>query len=377
VSVERTARSFAVRVHSATAPVEATWRALEAEGHLTAFQRFTWAECIYREIAPARGADPLIVEVLDGSSGAPLAILPLVLRRDEGLRSIEFADFTVSDFNAPVMRRGEALGPREAADFWSAVRGALPLSDLLRLTKMPASISGVPNPLARLPGSDLSGGPAFGVAIGPPAETAVERIARRSAAADIRKLRRRLERRGTVRFAVAEAEQEIAALFETAVLQRRERFEALGRDNLLSRPEFRSFYAEAARRGGPEGLVAIGGLLVDDVPIATAYGLLHDGAFHLVLPTFAGGEWRNLSPGILCIMRSIEWAVDRGLSYYDFTVGDMPYKHDFGVGARPLYERYEARSPRGLGAFAVAKAKARIRRYPALAARLRRIAGRR
>src|SRR5690606_18703315 len=46
----------------------------------------------------------------------------------------------------------------------------------------------------------------------------------------------------------------------------------------------------------------------------------------------------------------IKDAIDRGLHYYDLTVGDEPYKADFGARPRPLFEVVHARTPLGFAA---------------------------
>ena len=73
------------------------------------FQTSRWLDAWYSTIGRVVG-QPLLVTILDRTSGELAAMLPLVLRTDGGFRTIEFADATVSDYNAPV------LGPAAPTD---------------------------------------------------------------------------------------------------------------------------------------------------------------------------------------------------------------------------------------------------------------------
>ncbi len=44
------------------------------------------------------------------------------------------------------------------------------------------------------------------------------------------------------------------------------------------------------------------------------------------------------SPGILMLEASVRAAIENGDQIYDFTIGDHPYKQQFGAQAIPLYE---------------------------------------
>src|SRR5579859_3486382 len=75
---------------------------LLGRSHATAFQTALWLETLYRDVAPAFGAEPVIVTVRDSGSGELLLVLPLVRRRRHQVTFIEFADFGVCDYLRPV-----------------------------------------------------------------------------------------------------------------------------------------------------------------------------------------------------------------------------------------------------------------------------------
>jgi CelD/BcsL family acetyltransferase involved in cellulose biosynthesis len=267
------------------------------------------------------------------------------------------------------------LSPSEAARAWDAVRSVLPKADLVRITRIPRAIFGTPNPLGLLPAARVIPMKASGIVLDGEPETLIKRTCSDSTAKDIAKRRKRLATYGQARFVEARTPEEAERIFDVLLRQRRERFRELGRFDLLDRPEVVAFYRDAALRSVPDGLVRIFGIEVNGEWIATAYGLEHGGAFHGILLAMAGETWKPVAPGILIVAEIMEWSRRNGLTYLDFTIGDLPYKNGFRPVSRELMELAEARSLRGhlvlAGERGRTGAKAALQRHPALFERLR------
>src|ERR1041384_4084659 len=73
---------------------------LFAWSRATAFQHPRWLDALYRKLAPAVNADPVIVTVR--REGHLAMLLPLVRRRYGTLAAIQFADLGGSDYAFPV-----------------------------------------------------------------------------------------------------------------------------------------------------------------------------------------------------------------------------------------------------------------------------------
>jgi len=58
-------------------------------------------------------------------------------------------------------------------------------------------------------------------------------------------------------------------------------------------------------------------------------------------------RYKRFSPGMLAIEDSLRAAIEAGDQVYDFTIGDHPYKLQFGAEAVPLYEWHRAGSVLG------------------------------
>ena len=70
--------------------------------------------------------------------------------------------------------------------------------------------------------------------------------------------------------------------------------------------------------------------------MATLFALRHDDRYLLVMHSFES-ELEFLSPGIVAIDEMITHLIDSGITYCDFTIGNEPYKRQFGVEEGVLY----------------------------------------
>ena len=121
----------------------------------TLFQRPGWLSAWYATVAADQSAEPFLVQVFDRDSGTHVMTLPLVRTRRDRLRTIEFADLGVTDYNAPDSRTRCPQLAEGAAALWRQILDALPDSDLIQFRKMPVIARGTAQS-ARAPARRLS-----------------------------------------------------------------------------------------------------------------------------------------------------------------------------------------------------------------------------
>jgi len=340
-------RRFSVTAHRGLAPVGALWRAMEQHGALTAYQRLSWVELVAAHLVAKEGAEVLVAEVRDAATGTPLMLLPFQLRRLRTHAVIEWLSCGVCDYAAPVMASGLVLSPIEAQAAWTAVLAALPRADLLEIDGICAQIDGAPNPLALLPSAAPSALSASGLVMDGEPEILIARVCKPSLARDLAANERRLAKRGEIRFVTAQTPQEADELFSALLEQRLARFRKLGRHDLLAEPRAAEFYRAAVRGGVEGGPMRIFGLRCGDAWVALAAGLVHRGTYCGCLLSIGDDEWRNVSPGLMVIARTMVRTREMGLAYHDFTVGAFAYKEAFGTVAHQLYRIEMALTARG------------------------------
>jgi len=311
----------------------------------TAFQTALWLETLYREVAPAFEAEPVIVTVREANSGELLLVLPLLRRRHRQVTFIEFADFGVCDYLRPVYDPADQS--RLIADGTLPGRISSLLScDIVLLTKVHEYDALLDSlfPEAQVRQMRLSAHPV--------------RLSKdwhkwRSSALppgfrrDLEMKRRRVAKRGDPVFALVEDRREIVRVFEALRQFRAQRFGERKVSDILENDALFSFYRTVAIRGANSGLARTYCLYLSGEPCGVAFGLLHRKAFHLLLLGFDVARYRRLSLGLLTVEDTLRASVEAGHSVYDFTIGDYPWKLQFGAASLPLHEWIQARSIRG------------------------------
>lgn len=314
----------------------------------TAFQTPVWLAAWYATIGSAIG-EPMLVTILESRSGKVAAILPLVRRTDRCINVVEFADGGVSDNNGPI------LGPAAPADtaganaLWRALRNALPGVDLLRFTKMPATIDGHANPLALVELGHAAAVNRNVVTIDETWERYLKSLERRFRKELGRSWRVFLGHEGAAFEHITDAGRAAQVLAE---LERQQSAHLKDhRDYILDRPEIAAFYRKLLADGLADGSVVLTALTRSNEVVSALLGIVRGDTFVMVrISTSGAQEWSNCSPGRLVIVRTMQMLHAQGFRHFDFSIGNYAYKRRLGVEPQPLRDLVVALSPYGLPA---------------------------
>jgi CelD/BcsL family acetyltransferase involved in cellulose biosynthesis len=347
---ERTAEAAAIVVAPEPAFdfAGADYRALHANSDATVFQSPTWLDALHRDVAPAFGATQATVTVRDQDRRL-MMVLPLVRRRQHGVAIVEFADFGLCDYNAAICDLDDAVLLDSDATLPQRVTAALPRHDLMTLTKMtredPLLRQLFPNAsraqmrFSAYPAQLTSDWKVWG-------ETTLSQGFRR----DLGMKRRRLERLGSVEFARLSEPKQIASAFATLRGLRSARLKALGAHDVMADETVFAFYRRMAIEGAQQGFARTECLSVSGETIAVQFGLIQQGRHAMLMLGADIERFGRTSPGILMLETSVRAAIENGDRVYDFTIGDHPYKQQFGAQAIPLYEWHRGQSLYGRAA---------------------------
>ncbi len=367
---------WSVSVHADWRPLEAEWRALEADGALTAFQRYDWSAAWYAVTGRHGRAEPLIVVIRPALGEPPAMILPLARYMAHGVRTIGFADMRVSDYAAPVMRRGLDLPPAEARLLWRRVKAALPAADLLHFSKLVPDAGGQANPLLDLGHTVPHIFMSHEVKLVASWRERLEELLGRKFATELERKRRKIERIGEIRLEVAHGGSEADEFFAALQRQHHSRFKSLNRNDVLDDPVWCELYGSLIGGVDARPYATMLALYAGDQLLATTYGVIHDARYLMLIMSFESKRCDNASPGLQVLNEAMAWAADAGLEGFDLTVGDEPYKRSFRAQSRPVYEWMEPLSARGIAPWLTWKTKVWLRRHPGLRSGLKRLMGR-
>ena len=366
--------TVSVEIASTWSSVANRWQALERHAFASPFQTAHWIGNWYESFAPT-GVEPVIVSVVEQSSGRDLMMIPLMRHSQSGIRRIEFADLWITDYNAPLARSDYDF-QGFAEEIWPAILRALPPADVLTLQKMPLSLGSNVNPmttLSNIESSDLSG---HIVSLGDDWDEYLSTLSKSA--------RRELRRRAT-KFAnenggrlrrITNSDEALEAL-EVLQEQQTSRLAARGAKHVFNEPVYQEFYRRQLLRGLVTGHAVMFVLATDAEIVATFFALKNNDHTTLIrMSQSQDPTWRPLGLGKMIIHQALEALHGEGCRIFDLSVGAHRYKDEFGVSPVPMAELTTPLSLRGTPFIARRKAIAYISRNPKLKALARTIADR-
>ena len=325
---------------------------LFADSSASAFAHPIWLQAFFGRLAPARGASPVIIAVRDGD-GRLQAVLPLIRRSKSGVTLLESHDLGVSDYAAPVVRSGFLPD----AGLRGRIAASLPAHDILRIRPVREEVVQIWTALLDVAPRRLD----FSAHA---AELPASLEDWRAAALDVsfaryldKKKKRFFKSAGAaLRLLVDDAE--IRRAIASIQTGRAGRFEG----DLIQDDRVRDFYAEVAVEGARNGFARTYALSFDGGDIGHVFGVTHNGRFHYLLIACDYENHGRHSPGLILYDGMIaDWIAADG-KVFDFTIGDEPFKSDFGTRPTAMFELRRLPTWRGRLAQAAFEAREQLKR---------------
>jgi CelD/BcsL family acetyltransferase involved in cellulose biosynthesis len=328
------------------AELETLWKGLEPCAEHHAFQAYEWSKFWQETIGgPVFGIKPWIGVVLDASD-QPKIIFPLGLRRQHGIRILEFLGGAQGDYLGPLIHADWMPNAENIGAAWDLTSKKSPKHDVRHFAKLPAQWGGGKNPLVEMWRAGFQDN-AYSASL-PATFSDFEAGLRTKLKADTKRQRKRLAELGVLKFEVVENDAGWTSGVEAMIEQKRERCRNMGVPDIFSENSVQQFYREIPRSFGPDGRAHLSVLKLNNEILATHWGAIYRDRFYFLMPTFAGGKWGTYSVGRLLLERLVEWCIQNKLKLFDFTIGGEDYKKDWCNGEMPLFESLCAVTPIGL-----------------------------
>jgi CelD/BcsL family acetyltransferase involved in cellulose biosynthesis len=353
-------------ITSNLAAIEHEWRRFEQHADCTPFQTFDWLSTWQRCIGSLAGVKPVIVTGHQ-CNGELLFILPLAIERAGFNRRCVFLGHTLCDYNAPLLAAEFPcmIGPPDFANWWHVIEVFLQKTqgynyEVRLFDKMPERIGQQANPMLALsttPNSDH----AYGVYLGQDWEKLY--AAKRSSATRSRDRtkHRRLADNGELRITTPDNPQERQSALKILFKQKGQFFAQHGVSNLFEQPGHSDFYLSIATKAGC--LIHISRLEVGSKCVAANLGLQFRNRYYYVLASYDDGPLSRFGPGVIHLQELMRYAISRGFSYFDFTIGDHAYKREWADEEVQLHDHIAAVGWLGLTAAAQTTLMPRVKRF--------------
>jgi len=320
-----------------------TWRTLERSAPGYIFQTYDWLLAWHQTIGTALAVEPFIAVATDGQNQVG-ALFPFGIRRRIGCRILEFLGAVVTDYNAPLLGPRLLGSPQAIADVWDRIV-TLARPDVVRLRQMPERLPGnLPNPMTMV-GRTRHVTDAHYTTL--PATFGAFTLGRKAKYFhETRRKRRQLGDLGEVHFMVLDKPDDIARTLNLSLAQRSRKYGSCYVDPAIM-PAFGEFYRKVALTPSRSGRSVVGSLCVDDITVATGYGMLREGRFYGLMLGHEAGKWANLSPGRCFLWELVRWCIDEGVEIFDLTIGDEDYKRYWCDRQMKMFESQYPLTARG------------------------------
>jgi CelD/BcsL family acetyltransferase involved in cellulose biosynthesis len=326
---------------------------LFARSNATPFQHPLWLDRFYAVLAPSRSAEPVVVTAREQRTGELKLVLPLIRRQKSTVTLLETTDLGVSDYAAPVIE----LGWRVPADLPEKLHTVLPSHDLMRIRPIRSETLGLWR-------ACLGGDPveldfsAHAVGLSADYREWRGQTLERGFAKYLDRRKKRFLKENGAGLRLLTGRQEIAHGIETLRRRRAGRFEG---DPIQEEP-VAEFYEAVAIEGAPAGLTRIYALTLAGEEIGHIFGISGKGRFHYLLIGCDYERHGRHSPGLIAYDLIIEDWIAAGGTEFDFTIGDEPFKRDFGTQPTAMFMLGAAPTWRGRLARAAYNAREQLRR---------------
>lgn len=150
---------------------------------------------------------------------------------------------------------------------------------------------------------------------------------------EVKRKLRRLEQSGRVAYHFSGTSEPAADLTDTFL-----RLFSLSWEEKASfmTPRMTSFFRLATRLMAGTGLLRLGTLELDDVPVAIIMGFDYQDSLYLYNSGY-DPKYDSLSVGLLSKVLGIKTSIEQGKRKWDFMKGDETYKHHLGGKEIPIY----------------------------------------
>ena len=358
---------LSIHIFTELAAVEAEWRRFERTCDCTAFQTFDWLAAWKRHVGERRGARPVII-VGRFAAGDIALIAPLCLMRRYSAQQLGWLGQDLCDYNAPLLAAdfSQRATREDFLTAWHELQVHMQCEPLLRhdcieLEKMPEWIGTQPNPFMHL---DVAPNRSSAHLAHLGADWEEFYRARRSSATrrrDRSKLRH-MSQFGDVRFVTATDSADACRTLEILMEQKGRALARKGVADIFAAPGQREFFLDLASNPKTRHLVHVSRIEIGNICAAANFGVVLGDRYYHVFASYVDGEVAHYGPGALHLRELMAYAIKRGLTCFDFTIGDEQYKLDWCDTALKLYDYTATTTWRGLPARALSSVQRRSKR---------------
>ncbi len=327
---------------------QSDWVELQSNALGTYYQTFAWCQAWQKKIGVLSNIQPVII-IGKSNEGKALFLLPLQIRRRFGFSVLEWLTQPETNYGQGLFSYSTDVTEWQ---IWfnknmTAVLARVPSYDLATLINMPDQVLGRVNPLSTL-NTFVSADQSFLTRL----QTNFEKLqeAKRTSRS-ISKIRRRDERLaelGNLEVQISTRGQIALTSLREALQHKEFQLAELGVHQFATH-DLNVFFGELVEKADePNAALHIFRLQQSGKTISALVGASYADTFWLMILSMSRDGPLQFSPGDYILRRSMAWACENNLQYYDFGMGQSQYKEIWADEEIQLYNYFAAKTLKGL-----------------------------
>lgn len=327
---------------------QSDWIRLQKNALGTFYQTFEWCQAWQKKIGVRSNIQPVII-IGKSAEGEALFILPLQIRKRFGFAVLEWLTQPENNYG-----QGLFCNSFDEKDWqiWFdknmvAVLARVPNYDLATLINMPDRVLGRVNPLATL-NTFVSADQSFLTRLQPNFEKLQEAKRTSRSISKIRRRDERLAELGHLEVQISTRGQIALTSLKEALQHKEFQLAELGVHQFATQ-DLNTFFGDLVEKADePNAALHIFRLQQSGKTISALVGASYAGTFWLMILSMSRDGPLQFSPGDYILRRSMAWACENNLQYYDFGMGQSQYKEIWADEEVQLYNYFAAKTLKGL-----------------------------
>ena len=343
------------------------YHALFQDADVTAFQHPLWHDAMQGYLKKFPDVEERTLLMRCKKSGCLVGVMPLIARKKLKATILEYANMNLVDYALPTVHRGIKDWIPDPDFLSKRLLETLGTYDVLRVKHMPTDDPAILRlfPSGHFQEADFS---AYVTDLLPDYQEWRLANISKSERKHRDKKRRAMMREGDWQMRRLVEADEIRVAMEHLREFHKDRYKDRPGEDLIQTQVTFDFYLDLAVANASSGFVNLYQFTYDEQIVAVQYAIEHAGRYLMLMMGLDFDRVGRFSPGLLMTEDLIEECIKNGMSMFDFTVGDEPYKLKFGTRKVPIYTLWHTHSVLGNVGLTVAEAVNRT----AMSERLRR-----
>ena len=336
-----------IEIHERMEDVEDQWLHFQKKAWHSPFQTFEWLNAWWQ--TQANQSDYKLKIIFGHNDGELLFIMPLMLQKTTVAEQITWMAAGINDYNAPLIlpRILAALTPKITHKIWQEIAVRVPEADAFHFTKQPETILNIDNPFI-LSGAKKASCSAHMLPLDENWDKFYKQLRSKNTRKNIRQKTSKLEFEGQLKFENITEQSALLPAVETIINWKKQQLIRSGANSPFNNNIIKNtINANLQSNLADKNQMQLFALFIDAEMVAGLISFVQKDRFSIYISAYNPEFMPSCSPGLILMVKTLEFAARSGVEIFDFMAGDEAYKAQWCSQSLNLYDSYYGLSLNG------------------------------